>query len=291
MPLLGLISGYLYQIKNKKFCSILIGKIRSLVIPIICWVTIEFVMLYLCGRYRGNDTLNIFKAYISKVVFSYWFLWAVFLASIIVFVVEKYCKGSSLVYGLIVIFSLLIPTKLNVHLYTYIFPYYFIGHIIRSKGHDIESFSKKKIQKIDVVFISAFLILLSGFQKVHYIYNSCISIIDSENWIIQLGIDMYRWGIGLVGCYVCVRILFVLYNVLPYRLPVKIISYLGKISIGIYIGNCLYNVYILIPFASNFSYNLLLTTIESLLSIIICVILYQIIDKNCILKVYLFGGR
>ena len=63
--------------------------------------------------------------------------------------------------------------------------------------------SERRLRKsvFFVVSLVVYIILLLFFHKDNYVYTTGLSVIGSEKgFAVQLGIDLYRWVVALIGC-------------------------------------------------------------------------------------------
>ena len=294
MPLFALVSGYLCHIRNNEgVLGFLIRKIKAFFVPVLSWVCIEFLIKTIIGL-QVIDSLKLFvTSFVSQLVYSYWFLWAMLLSSIAIWIFEKYFNCNIWIMIGMIIFSMFIPNKLNSNLYIYIFPYFLLGYIWqkRLKGKELSS---KQINTILFVVSLVFCFLLMSYSYNSYIYTTQIYLFGTLGWKNQIITNLFRWIIGLVGS------IFVI--VLCYRIENRIctcvkdfLTYLGKNSLGIYIVSNIFNVYLY-----KLSYRIIENTylpneiiwcIETVLILILCLTICRVLKKSKILCTILLGGR
>lgn len=293
MPLFALISGYLFlgTMKNP-VKQMLKKKILALILPILCWVTLE------CGGYiiiliikQEVEIVDFVYTYLNKFLSSFWFLWAMFWCSLIVLFVENVFKGRVWVYGIIMFFILFMPAIYNFHMYAYMFPYFVAGFLFnKNNGKDVYQRIVKKDWHALAIVVGVFGTLLIFYRYDFYIYTSKISLLGKNAIFIQLGIDIYRWTIGFAGSITTIILCRMICNRWQGK-GIKLFAYFGKISIGIYILNSYVNSYILPRITTNFTPNGVILSVETILSMIVYVVTVEMIKKIPVAKKLMLGGR
>lgn len=172
MPLFMLISGYLfaYGIKNS-FVDIVTNKLRSLIAPICFWAIIPLV-IYITTQCL-NDSFSImlsFKYYLNYSLFSLWFLWAVFLCSLLVVIVNKLFKDAICIYVLLFVVSFVVPDGYNLYLYKFMYPFFVIGYMFNkySLQEKLQYIYRSKYFEIGVGAL--FFLMLLFYKHDMYIY-------------------------------------------------------------------------------------------------------------------------
>jgi len=297
MPLFALISGYLFfESINKNINIIFKKKFISLLVPLFCWKTIEYTTKGIIQMIMEDfDVLLFIKKYISSTLHSFWFLWAIFWCSLIVIIVEKKLKGISWVYLFLLIFMLFAPSKLNSHLYIYIYPYFILGFLFNK--HNYLEIYRNKIGKDIYIFFLSFLIFFMLFKLYDYdsyIYTTKVCLISKKSILSQLSIDIYRWTIGFFGSIVIILICENICNKRNKKIIEKIINIvkeLGQISIGIYILSSYAFEYLIPKLTSYFTPNILIWIVETVISILIYYFVIKTIKKSHIISKLLLGRK
>lgn len=217
---------------------------------------------------------------------SFWFLWAIFWCSMVVLFVEKCLRGKNLMYGLICVCMLLAPTQYNIYLYAFVFPVFISGFLYAKSKHNL------KIHTIKIACLSfvTFLIMLMSFNKNDYIYTTHISILESL-WLQQVGIDIYRWIIGIVGSVFVISISKLVVDQYKNNTIICRIADFGKISLGVYILNSYTNKFILLRLLKNTSPNVLFWIMELVISTAVYIMIINLVNRITWLNKLLFGGR
>ena len=134
MPLFMLISGFLFGFSVKKgWVENIRKKFHSLLVPAFVWAILS-VALAMAHKFVHNEpiTLLVFaKSYLTSALFSLWFLWALFGCSLLVALVNRFCKDSIWIYAAIFIASFFIPDSFSFGLYKYMYPYFLAGYFFQ----------------------------------------------------------------------------------------------------------------------------------------------------------------
>ena len=296
MPLFMLISGYFFYftISQKSFSQILKGKVFSLVIPIIAYALIIKFYDYLIGQYDGQRFCYNFLRF---TFFNYhlWFLWSVFLNTIIVAIVHKF-NDSYITYIAIGLIMLLIPDYRLHAVYTFVYPFFVLGYLA-NKFQITERYGHNP--KILFAICILFLTLIVFYDKESYVYTSgqCI---NRPNGIHFFVLDLYRFATGITGC------VFILAVIKWWFKTSRIKSHhasnitmwftvIGSYSMGIYcLQDLLFYIYIRSIMQSIYSsngFNILTMSITFLIILYLSIVLTRFQKKNKYTNFYLLGGR
>ena len=292
MPLFMMVSGYLFAFSISKGLGYNIRRrFCSLVVPILSWSILSILFQLLSSILKG-DAISII--HLMKIPLTHlWFLWAVFWASCIVLLIHTKNNDSVLVYLLCILASFFIPDDYNIGMYKFVFPYFLMGYAWNKLG------GAKRYSFNNIIYVILFLTfggLLLIYDRNSYIYTSGHCLLNGKFPVLtQLGIDLYRYLIGVVGsCFVMITL---------YRLstwgntnlsclkPIQSsFEYLGKNTLGIYIISTHLNVQLLAHICCNFSYlNFVWVVVETILMIVICLVLIHLIKRFPILNRYMLG--
>lgn len=294
MPMFALISGFLCHIKtNDSIKSFTSRKMKSLFIPILSWVTIEFFLKAVVQFYDSSSMIQLFKTFLNTLFYSYWFLWAMFFCAIAIWMYEKLLRGNTIVVVIAVILSMCIPSRLNSHMYIFVFPYYLLGYIWQKRMKSFK-LSVKWFKVLFPVVMILYGLLLLGYNYDTYIYTTQIYLFGSSGWIHQIGINLYRWIIGLCGsCFIILAIYFIenKLNIVVKKMLIK----LGKNTLGIYIISTFFNMYvykIIYRFAGQYFFpNAVIWIVETVVILMFCLGICGTIKKSKIANKLLLGGR
>ena len=233
MPIFMVVSGYLFFNSASRHTpsSIIVSRLRMLVIPILTFAVIyKFPMIL--SVFKGETSLLSFSHdFFTFTFFGYhlWFLWSIFLNTLLVLVVEKF-KIPRYTYFFIWICLLLIPGNILNGLYSFMFPFFIIGFLLHQYDHKTQ-WSNNKCVMIISAFI--FLILLFLFDRDTYVYVYGQDIVR-ENGLYYLLKDIQRFITGLSGSIFIINALRYLHNHFKASPLFNYLSILGKNSMGIY---------------------------------------------------------
>ena len=202
MPLFAIVSGYLFyfSISRRTVGVIFKKQLSSLFVPIVVWSVLFFVAIQLQNFILKGLTLD--YSILSCADFclrNLWFLWAILWSSLIIIFVRTYLRDSIVIYGLILVASLFLPNLYNIDLYVYLYPYY-VGAYLWNKYEVTKRFDQAdRFSRSFPLCIAGWLLLLLFFQPCDYIYTSGTGLLASNGIGSQLGINTYRWLVGLLG--------------------------------------------------------------------------------------------
>ena len=293
MPLFALISGYLFfhSINNAKpWNKIITQKFKSLVIPIISWNLIFFFFSNIPVIKANNTPIyKIIFDFIYSTITSLWFIWAIFFFSIFMIICQKVFKNRIIAIGIVLVLSFFTPDFVfNLMLYKFLFPFFIIGfYFNKNLDNNKKSFILNNNTLLFVLCIS-FIIMLFLYNKNSFIYTSGYRIYKYSFSFQQLLTDIFRFAIGLVGSLFFIILLKKIYHFLPSKI-IKLLSYIGRNTIGIYIITSFINQFLLKININGVNY--VLVFIESILLIIICLLSIALIKKVKFLNKILLGGR
>lgn len=286
MPLFMFISGFLFlhSVSNKKCSDVIIKRIKQLVVPIVAWSTMYYIFTQVLTR-QSISIIDLIKSYIG----SFWFLFVLFVLSLLVTLVHRYFKDKLFIYVILGILILFLPEKINLVYIKFMYPYFILGYLLNKH--------KTKIKKyIDIIGISCtmlFVILLIGWTKDYYIYTTGMSLYV-DDILHKLFIICYRYISGLAGCGFFI---YAIYKFCKNNVNSNILNVIGKYTLGIYIiqsyiMKVLDRVSIPSFFVNNFFfYNFVFTPILAISIVGFCIAVSIIIKKNDYLNTIFLGGR
>lgn len=134
MPLFALIGGYLFcgSLRRRGAKSELLMKLRTLGIPIFCWGIVNIILDFLT-RGMATSVVGIMKQCFWTLLSTHWFLWAMLLCSISVIIVHAAFKDSVQVYIILFIVNLITPDVYNLQYFKFLYPFFAIGYLWKSK--------------------------------------------------------------------------------------------------------------------------------------------------------------
>lgn len=291
MPLFMTISGYLFSFSVSRKDSLRVVKVKSrqLLLPILCWAVImPFLFFYkeLMSKDFIHGLFYFFRSYIRVLPYYLWFLWALFVISILVSFVASKFKDKVAVHILMFILLLGFTDKYGLIYMKYMYPYFLFGYFYNLYR------DKFVVWKKPATYISliAFPILLFFWSKQDLIYHSGMSIYNPDV-LKELMIAVERYAIGFAGTIVVVTI----FKNLLYFPPSKFITRAGTLSLGIYIIQtvifAIADIFVPSYTVNYYVYTFIFTLTVSILIIIITMYLTRKISEIPVIGKALFGGR
>jgi fucose 4-O-acetylase-like acetyltransferase len=292
MPLFMTISGYLFAFSKKRKIFEMMVKIKSkqLLLPMLYWaVPMVFLLFYkefLSGDFV-QSAIYFIKSYISILPYYLWFLWALFVISILVSLVANKFKDKVTIHILVFILLLCLTDRFGLMYMKFMYPYFLFGYfynLYREKFIDWE----KPLTYLSFVI---FPVLLTFFwSKQDLIYQSGMSIYKPEVFKVIM-ISFKRYIIGLSGIVVVVTIL----KKILYFPRATFITKMGMLSLGIYIIQTIIfaGIDIFVPSSTlnYYTYTFVYTLTISVLIIISSIYFTKIFSKIPLVGKTLFGGR
>lgn len=293
MPLFMLISGYLFGFSASRHSlwHNLKNRFTSLFVPILTWnIPIFLVHLIRWGDYSIGAIVRMF---LRTVVISMWFLWAILLCSLIVLAVRYLFRDHVLAYLAVFAVTFFLPDVGDTANYKFMYPFFVIGYLYNCYGANAKCLPKLlKIPRGLCLAVGGtlFLVLLAFYNRDCFIYTSGYYIFSGGTPLKQLGMDLYRFAIGLVGCLCTVDLVCGIHEKLPLWVR-KALSVLGRNSLGIYAISSF--VFMILPDITAWMQGLYCSVVllETALITLACLVGAVILRKIKITNVLLLGGR
>ena len=234
MPLFMLISGFFLakSIGKRSFAQNLKKKIMHIAVPAVLGGLLFYVVKLVVERLLGSNAYPFHIAMLFQEIGNIWFLWTVFMCSVALLAADvvsrKVGNGKLMPIALVIVFFafIVLPyADYNI----YLFPYFVTGYCI-AIGKD------KWISKLETFSIILFPLMLQNFCDRHFIYSSGVRLFSSSYEAAeQLLIDLFRWGIGFVGCFAVILFTRKIDETYPDNKICSLICDIGKYTLEIYI--------------------------------------------------------
>lgn len=293
MPLFAVISGYLlsYSLSLKPLDTVLKQRLRSLTIPIITWGTINYI-LSIAARENFAFSLQEMKSYITTIIGTLWFLWAILVCTVVTIIV-KASGHKNIIHLLIMVAGLFSPDRYNLGYFKFLYPFFVMGYygemlIAIFKKYIINNEKKQRIYMIVIVILSA--IFMYNFRMEHYIYTTGYSILQKSSVFKQVMYNAYRIVAGVAGSIMVLLATWILVQS-NRKSNFKLLTLLGKNSLGIYIFDLYVSDYILKAVLAKQSPNMIRTFVLSLVICGACLLITMLLSKSRKVSALLFGGR
>lgn len=292
MPLFMTISGYLFystiernSITGGDIRLLVKKKFRSLILPIITFSILSEIFHIVNGKH--NYAQEVVKDFILSLKSRFWFLWAVFLACLLVLVINQLFCDNVVAYILSFVVSFFIPESWGLSIILFVYPYFLLGYWFRKYNWNL------RLKNTPIFFpllLVVYIICFICYDEQTYVYVGGLSLLTA-NWKEVLLQDVVRIVIGCSGVYLWSKLVSKLNLVLPIFLK-EIIAVIGRNSIGVYIISTYLNSYVLVNLTTNIhTNNLIIALIEMLGMTAISMMIVKMIEHSNMLNYLLFGRK
>lgn len=239
MPLFMLISGY-FAYNGMGSPQKCVKRILKCLVPVFVFTGLDFLRLYI-------------EASVKKVDFPYdgigsffhvayydnlWFLWAVSVCYLVVYLIHTLFKDNLIVYVVLFISLFFIPDDYNLFMYKFMLPFFVAGYFWNRFFKYFTKFYKESLRRKILclaVLGAVFAILVPIYNEKVFIYVSGYNIFNAT-WYKMVACDMYRMIVGFVGSAFFICLFDVLLKARENPPAVfTVLSKLGKLSMEIYI--------------------------------------------------------
>ena len=288
MPIFMLISGYFYYFTIKKYSTkeIIKSRFTNLLLPIFAFAIIKYLLNVILKLHMFNGVVSYVIRFFIICFSNLWFLWAIFVCSLGVLLINKLFKDNIIIYGLIFIISFFIPDPIFLNLYKFMYPYFLTGYLINkyNKIGEVKSIVVNK--KYFIITSVVYFLLLVLYNKNSYIYTTGHFILRDKAIFFLLN-DIYRMIIGFIGSLFITMIMYFIYK----KVKLNPLIYIGKKSLGIYAVSDIIFVCILpIVTDSLQGLNIAYTLLEIVIILVCCLGIVNLLEKNKLTK-RIFLGR
>ena len=284
MPCLMLISGYFFgfSVDKEKLWK---HRIKTVLIPTLAWAFIPALLGLVKAVLTQRINAQVGLSFLRTMIEYYWFLWAILFCSALVWVVNRKMRDSVLVYMAIGAALLFAPDVLNTRMWIYMYPYFVTGYLFQRKPLYFGHFFSHKLA-YSVLLICLHAALFVRYDTSSFIYTTGIMVRSFP----QLFIDLYRFLIGFFGSAMVLWLGYILTPFLNDRVR-SILAYCGRISLTIYILDCLLNSYVLPRITKGVCLHYGIVTVETVIIVAFCAIIDSDIKKVPIARKVLLGSR
>ena len=217
--------------------SLLIKRTTSLLVPVFAWTALDYVRILFVNYLHGKPQPEaLVFVYFYNALNNLWFLWAVWWCFLVVYIMHYFFKDNVIVYTLGFLILFVIPDGLGLGAYKYMLPYFLFGYYMHNyvynKGWNL---ADRLPWWMLVVTGLAFVGLLIYYNEDCFIYLTGYKLVG-KTVAKQLGIDLYRFFVGIFGSLFFVIVWqYIMAYLVKTRIKLKILSRLGMDSMGIYI--------------------------------------------------------
>ncbi len=288
MPLFALVSGYLFywSVSTKSPREVLIRQVNNLILPAVSWTVLYHVAISVIHIYKGKfGGIDFTLQRIYNGIFSIWFLWAMFYASILVLLVREKLRDSILVYVLIPLLLIFVPNRILSSSHAFMFPYFAAGYLWHRERMD-EKFSCGNHKLLCTGVILAWCIMLLFYDRDSYVYTTGTALFNYEKVFIpsQFWTDIFRWIVGFAGCGTVLILLKI-------TKPVNFIAAIGTKSLGIYIISGYIISYMSWQLRHLSKQPYIVNFLQAVIITAVCYAVSEAVSRVKILNKIFFGGR
>lgn len=291
MPLFMIICGYFFYgtMRHYNTRQIIQKKVLSLGVPIVVFGLISFP-IYFSGPISINNVVH----HLLTSMTLLWFLCQIILCSATVLLINRLIGDRYIVYCLLCAFSMLVPNVAGMERYSFMLPMFVLGYYLNKTGLMERILGPRKVT-ICIIGGFVFIALLHFYGRESFIYTSKTYLWGGENppWK-QLGINIYRVLIGIVGSIFIMTLVRVVIDKLHFAENKSFLAFCGRLSLGIYcFQSFFWHFYPLMPgvdsmVAKCFPFSVVLGFVVSLL---LCVFLSWSSSKNKYTSLLFLGSR
>lgn len=295
MPLFMILAGWFafYSFSkvegNRKAQGLLLGsRVVRYVLPIFLWTIFEYVRGYILNVRLGNETAHfpgIIPMFFRTFITNLWFLWAVLICFLIVYVMHFYLKDNIWVYLVLFLLMFVITDEYNLGVYKYMAPYY-IGSFYVNMNKERLLASKAGLRvgeayrKKGWLFVLISAVLFGGlflfYRERAFIYLSGYKL-SRATWLSQGVVDMYRMLIGFAGSVFFILLFDRLVSAAgKYKWPV--LSAFGRNSLGIYILQGYYILMVMVNYTNDKAPSIGLVLIETVIIAVVSLLTTMLLD-------------
>lgn len=265
----------------------------SLLFPILFWTLADQLRICISNIWQGYPNPD-FKTLVISTILSFagnlWFLWALWFCYTVTLIMHVIFKDSWFLYLLGFLMFFITWDGLWLGNAKFLFPFYLLAFyanswIYKQKDKKILSgsaFSPKKMVPFKTLLLFllgsgiVYGILLFFYNESSFIYLTGYKLLEKE-MLLQLGIDFFRFFIGLAGCLFFLILWYIINMKIPYSFPA--LRFLGKNSLGIYILSGYAIIFGVQPLADSLQPSYLINLLETLAVTFICSLLSMVFSR------------
>lgn len=232
MPVLMLISGYMFYWSACRYNpnQLFIRKVETLTRAIVCGsIFLCFFTTVLFEIFSKRKISSLLNGGLLSKLGELWFLWSVLAASVVMCLVVKYAHNWFQEVCIIILGVVIVALFPNFQMNLYMYPYFVIGYYFAKYKERII-----KLEKLKYLSIIVFPIMLTFYEKKHFIYTTGIYGVGNSLFDYIL-IDSFRWLIGLVGAIFVFVIVDCMLKIHVLNKITDFVAKAGKKSLQLYV--------------------------------------------------------
>lgn len=293
MPLFMLICGYFFysSASKRSFVKVVSNKCKTVLLPIISFGVVSFLIWKVpeySSKFSFESVCVGLRDCSNHTRQSLWFFWALFKLSIIVAIIQKGLKDNEYVHVIVLLLVFIFPIPKITELEKSVYPFFLLGYWTKKYNwwNKLQHINKKNV----LTFLGVtYIICLYYFHKDTYVYTTGITIWNSKLGHYQIIVDIQRLLTGLCGSLLCLFLIKIVYDKVRIESAVKVFSFLGIYSGGIY---CVHSALIPVDrFALAFPDNMISGGVIFIPVLIYSVAITWLFSKSKFTDYLFLGGR
>lgn len=270
----------------------------SLLFPILFWTLEERIRIYLINAWHGYPNPD-FKTNLLTTFLSFagnlWFLWVLWFCYTVTLVMHVIFHDSIKLYILGFLLFFVTWDGLWLGNAKFLFPFYLLAFYTNpwiakwNTEKNLPNIASSTdntliIKSLPAVFLGSGLlygVLLLFYNESSFIYLTGYKLLE-KNALTQLGIDFYRFFIGLSGCIFFLLLWYIISQKIRYSF--LLLRFFGRNSLGIYILSGYAIILKVQPLADSLQPSYFINILETLAVILVCSLLSMLLSKIPILR-------
>lgn len=295
MPLFFFLSGLLFKNSLKQpFVIFVSKKLKQLIVPCIIWAVIFYLVNFIGTSIAFNKLtfdVNNLKKIIIPSQWPFWFLVELFKSYVLLYILFKITKNQFLTFILALILVFLMHSQ---GAQRFLLPFFIVGIMTKDHLHFFEKRLKLFLAG-SLFFFTACLFFWKGSYTIYFSeFPEIYSIYTNKFSFKNYDIALFRYVIGLFGCYFWFCLFKFIFEKQMLKTPMSWFSKIGKETLGIYILQKSFLEIFLTQYIDFYFFNRWLTSlvilpIVSIVIIQIIMLVIDIINRNKIARLLLIG--
>jgi len=196
MPLFMAFSGYFAALQAISAGDVL-QRVRSLVYPMIPWVTLTAVLRAVAGGDLSSIPMSAWSGFTG----TYWFLWCAFLSLIVLWAAQALGRHGPSLYAAVMAVLLLGPEIWLLPMLAFVLPFFVAGHALRSHIGACRRHLRPIIIVALIVTVAAYLV----WGNMTYIYNNHAHLTEHPKDVLLMFVGasaatiVAAWGFNRLG--------------------------------------------------------------------------------------------
>lgn len=288
MPLFMLVSGYLFRYSiQRPAAQVVIAKVRSIVVPLVVWVTLYQVLLLLRGTTIPVDI------FLATYFHELWFLRALFVFCMVVLAVRLFLRDSLYAHILLNLAVLFVPGRFMSSIFVFTLPYFTLGYLFNKYQllSKVQPVVERRSGLLVLATMVPFVLLLCFFGDGYYAYrmDSCL-LSNRQPWTVTAYVDIYRHLTAVCGCLWLLLSVWWMMRRFSQPSVSRLLQKLGQAALCIYSVNHILNS-IVLPLLPAHGICYLVNALESVGVLATAYAAYVVLKRYSLTRLLFLGGR